>query len=252
MGILESAVDIDSVAHKQLWVVYGKSGSGKTHISSTFPKPLLYVGIGDNGSNTIREVKGIKAVIVNDLNEFKQLLGELAADEEYKTVVVDTFSLVVNEWVDSNVIKKGRRMTQQNWGDLKTDTEELIKKLHSLSAKKVVVLTCHEVTDAIEGMEDEITPDVRPNVSKGARTYLEAMANYGIHTTVVTQEVEGSDGTTKEISRHAIHLAPNPYYWVKTQKPAQVKLPKMLLDPSYSKIMQLVKGEKTNGKKAQS
>ena len=130
------------------------------------------------------------------------------------------------------------------WGDLKTDTEELIKLFHLIARNKIVVLTCHEVADSIEGYEDEISPDIRPNVSRGARTYLEGMANFGIHTTVIEKEKEKPDGSIVTITRHAAHLATNPYYWVKTQKPANIKLPKLVYNPTYDKIMKLMKGEK--------
>jgi hypothetical protein len=106
---------------------------------------------------------------------------------------------------------------------------------------KIVVLTCHEAMDTIEGYEDEIMPDVRPSVSKGARTYLESMANYGIHTAVLQREVDMPDGTTRSESIHVAHLGPNPYYWVKTQKPPEIKLPNMIVNPTYKKVMKAIK-----------
>jgi len=246
MGILDRAVSIAELGQSNLWVIYGKSGSGKTELLSTFPKPLLYVQIGDDGSNTIGDKEGIDALRVADISELKQVLQEARLDEQYATVAIDTFSLMVNEWVDGNAVKKNKRMTMQMWGDLKTDTEELIKSAHILASKKTVVLTCHEVMDTIEGYEDEITPDVRPSTSKGARTYLESMANFGIHTAVIQREKDMPDGSTKVQSVHVAHLGPNPYYWVKTQKPASISLPDMLVNPTHAKIIKLLKEGKKN------
>jgi hypothetical protein len=152
-------------------------------------------------------------------------------------VAVDTYSLVVNEWIDQNSVQKKKRMSQPMWGDLSTDTQELVKLAYMLALKKIVVITCHEVSDSFEGMEDEIAPDIRPNVSKSARTYLEAMANYGIHTTVVKKDKDG-----KEVYKYACHLGSNPYYWTKAQKPAEIKLPKLVVNPTYDKIMNLIQG----------
>lgn len=244
MNYLKEAIDIKELGQRNLWVLYGKSGTGKTHILSTFPKPMLYLQIGDDGSNTINDVEGIKAIRVKDLEHLKNLYLELRLDKTYKTVATDTFSMVVNEWMSINAVQKNKKVTQQMWGDLKTDTEELIKLIHMLSNYKIMVLTCHEVIDTIEGLEDEITPDVRPCVSKGARTYLEGMANYGIHTTVLNKDKELPDGTTKTVTVYGAHLASNPYYWVKTQKPASVKLPKIALNPTYDKIIKLLEGER--------
>jgi hypothetical protein len=236
MGLLDEAVDIKDLGQRNLWVIYGKSGSGKTKVLSTFPKPLLYLQIGDDGSNTIIDAEDVKAIRVKDSSHLKGLLQEARLDKKYATVACDTFSLFTNEWIDANAIQKKKRMTQQMWGDLKSDTEEIIKLAHILALKKIVVLTCHEGADAFEGMEDEITPDIRPSVTKGARTYLEAMANYGIHTTIL--EKQNDNGKT--LYRYAVHLASNPYYWVKTQKPANIKLPKLVYNPTYDKIMNLL------------
>lgn len=239
MGILDSAVDIQELGQRNFWVLYGKSNSGKTYVASTFPKPLLYIQIGDDGSNTIARVEGIKAISIENIEKFKTLCEELKKDKKYATIVVDTFSMVVNEWVQQKVTTKGKKMTQQLWGDLKTEQEELIKALQRLAKKRIVVATCHESMDTIEGMEDEITPDIRPSVSKGARTYLEGMANYGIHTTKIIKEVtKGNE--TKEVVKYAADIGPNPYYWTKLQVDPSIKVPKRIINPTYDKFMEVI------------
>lgn len=242
MGILDRAVDIQDLGQRNLWVLYGKSNSGKTYVASTFPKPMLYVQIGDDGSNTIARVKGIKAVSIESIAELKTLGDELIKNKTYKTIVVDTFSMVVNEWTQQNVTGKGKKMTQQSWGDLKTEQEEIIKLMYKIAKRHITVLTCHESMDAIEGMEDEITPDVRPSVSKGARTYLEGMANYGIHTTKIVKEITKGN-TTKEIVKYAADIGPNPYYWTKLQIDPSIKVPARIINPTYDKFMAIIKGE---------
>lgn len=239
MGILDSAVDIQELGQRNFWVLYGKSNSGKTYVASTFPKPLLYIQIGDDGSNTIARVEGIKAISIENIEQFKALCEELKKDKKYATIVVDTFSMVVNEWVQQKVTTKGKKMTQQLWGDLKTEQEELIKALQRLAKKHIVVATCHESMDTIEGMEDEITPDIRPSVSKGARTYLEGMANYGIHTTKIIKEVtKGNE--TKEVVKYAADIGPNPYYWTKLQVDPSIKVPKRIINPTYDKFIEVI------------
>lgn len=241
MGLLDSAVDIADLGQRNLWVIWGKSNSGKTYFASTFPKPLLYLQIGDDGSNTIAKVEGIKAIHIDTLEALKTVAEELLKDRTYKTVVCDTFSMIVNEWIDEKVIKKNKKMTQQSWGDLKTDQEEIIKLMHKLSRRRIVVLTCHESMDSIEGLEDEIVPDVRPSVSKGARTYLEGMANYGIHTTRISKEVlKGNKNET--VVKYAADIGPNPYYWTKMQVDPSIKLPKRIINPTYDKIMEKIQG----------
>jgi hypothetical protein len=242
--ILSSAVDISEVSSGKLVVLYGKSASGKTKVGSTFPKPMLYVKIGDDGVNTIKKVSGISIVEPRTTAELKQVFEELEKDKTYKSVFVDTFSLLVNEWKNENVIQKGKKMTQQLWGDLLTETEELIRLAHKLSKKKWVILSGHEVIDSIEGMEDELLPDVRISISKGARTYIEGMANFGIHTVKIQKEViDKATGETKEVVKYAADIGPNPYYWTKFQIDPKIKLPNRMINPSYEKIMKLIEEE---------
>lgn len=241
MGLLDEAVDIQELGQRNLWVLYGKSNSGKTWVASTFPKPMLYLQIGDDGANTIARVEGVKALRVDTVQKLTDISRELLKDKTYKTVVVDTFSLLVNEWTSEKVTGKGKRMTQQLWGDLKNDQEDIIKTMYKIARRHIVVLTCHESTDSIEGMEDEITPDVRPSVSKGARTYLEGMANYGIHTTKIIKEVSKGN-TTKEVVKYAADIGPNPYYWTKLQIDPSIKVPARIINPTYEKFMEIING----------
>lgn len=243
-SILNTAVDISEVSSGKLVVLYGKSASGKTKVGSTFPKPMLYVKIGDDGVNTIKRVSGISIVEPRTTAELKQVFEELEKDKTYKSVFVDTFSLLVNEWKNENVIQKGKKMTQQLWGDLLTETEELIRLAHKLSKKKWVILSGHEATDSIEGMEDELLPDVRISISKGARTYIEGMANFGIHTVKIQKEsVDKTTGEVKEVVKYAADIGPNPYYWTKFQIDPKIKLPNRMINPSYEKIMKLIEEE---------
>lgn len=239
MGIIDKAKPISEVAKSNLWVVYGRSGTGKTKFISTLPKPIVYARIGDDGSHTIEDVEDIDLVEIANVDDLKTFAKEAVKDKNYASIVVDTFSLYTTEWQNQKVTQKGKRMTQQLWGDLKSDTEDIIKELARAAKTHVVALTCHEATDSIEGMEDEIAPDVRPSVSKGARTYLEGMANFGIHTVKIEKEVTKGN-STREVVKYAADIGPNPYYWTKFQISSDIKLPKRLINPTYDKIMELI------------
>lgn len=241
MGYLSQAVDISELGQRNLWVPWGKSGTGKTKFVATLPKPMLYVRIGDDGSNTIANVEGIQAIHAESLEQLKEIGKELLKDKKYKSVAVDTFSMITNVWIDQNIVQKKKKMTQQAWGDLKVETEELIKIFHEVARTHIVALTCHESNDTIEGMEDEIIPDFRPNTTKGARTYLEGMANYGIHMAKMKKTVV-KDGVEKEVVRYVAHLGANSYYWTKLQIDPSIKIPDAMANPSYDKIMQLITG----------
>ena len=237
--MLENVTNIKDFSQGKFVALYGKSGSGKTTLGATFPKPMLYVKIGDDGSSVIKDVEDIDAVEITKVGQIKQLLKELETNKTYKSVFFDTFTLIVNEWKNENIVSKKKKMTQQAWGDLLVDTEELIREMHKLSKEKWVIISGHEVTDSIEGMEDELLPDVRMSVSKGARTYLEGMVNYGLHTIVVEKEIE-KDGESKVVNKHAVDIGPNPYYWTKFQSIKYKKIPKRMLNPTFNKLNELM------------
>ena len=243
MGILSEAVDIKKLGQRNLWVLWGKSGSGKTHFISTLPKPLLYIQIGDDGSNTIANVDGIKAIQAKTIDRLKQIGEELKNDKTYASVAVDTFSMLTNVWIDANATQKKKKMTMQMWGDLKIETEELIKIYHEVAATHIVALSCHEVNDTIEGMDDEVIPDFGPSTTKGSRIYLQGMSNYGLHFTKLQKTVTDKDtGEEKDVVKYAAHLGANAYYWTKFQINDSIKLPSTMINPSYSKIIKLIQG----------
>lgn len=239
-----NAKPIQKLQDGKLIVVYGRSGSGKTWFSSTFPKPLLLLQIGDDGGNTIRQVDGIDVQKVQQIDDLRILLEELKTDKKYKSVLIDTFSLIVNEWQLEKVITKKSKMTQQAWGELMNDSILCIKKAYELSKSKWVILTCHEITDLIEGMEDELLPDVRPSVSKGVRSYLEGMANIGVHMIKLRKEVENPDTGDVEVKvKFAAEIGPSAFYWTKIQADPRLKIPKRIINPTYKKLLQIQKEE---------
>lgn len=240
MAYLDNVVDISELGRRKFVVLYGRSFTGKTELGSSWPKPMLYAQLGDDGSNTIAKKKGIKALHMENPDTVRALLKELIAKKGggYKTVFVDTFSMLTNVWTDVNVIQKKKKMTQQAWGELKTETEELIRLAHELSKYVWVLVSCHEATDVIEGMEDEIVPDVRPSITKGARTYLEGMANFAFHTTKLQKEVPDAEGVDQTVVKYGIHIGPNPYYWTKLQVDRAVSVPKVLINPSFKKLVE--------------
>ena len=87
IAILDKVVSISELGQRKLWVIWGKSNSGKTWLSSTFPKPLLYVQIGDDGANTIAKQEDIDAIRIQNIEELKNLCKELQKDKKYTTII---------------------------------------------------------------------------------------------------------------------------------------------------------------------
>lgn len=52
-SILSTAKGISQIPTNKLDVIMGFPGSGKTTLASTYPKPMLYVQIGDDGGGIV-------------------------------------------------------------------------------------------------------------------------------------------------------------------------------------------------------
>lgn len=131
-------------------------------------------------------------------------------------------------------------MTQQSWGGLKVETEELIKIFHQVASTHIVALTCHESNDTIEGMEDEIIPDFRPNTTRVPEHILRVWRTMAF-TWQNEEDCSWEERRRKEVVRYIAHLGANSYYWTKLQTDPSIKIPAIVVNPTYDKIMSIVR-----------
>ena len=228
----------------KLTVIYGKSNTGKTTLGATFPKPLLYVKIGDDGVNSIIDVGDIDVLETDNLQDLLKTVKEITTSKrfsKYKTIMYDTFSFIVELWKAENLKDKITRMTQPMWGDLMVFTNTLVNEFAKQAQSKWVIVTGHEVMDTIDGLEEELLPDGRISINKGSRNHLEGLANLGLHTVRVKKETQTDDGRTKVNIKFGVDIGPNAYYWTKVQTVKSNKVPSRIINPTYDKIMEVLK-----------
>lgn len=250
--MIEKAKPLKDVPQNKFVVMYGKSNTGKTTLAATFPKPLLYVRIKDDGVNSINNIDGIKIVEAKTVNDIYIASKECITIDSYKTVLFDTFSFITEMWKEEQLsIKEStksskltvERMSQPMWGDLQTITNATINNLAKASTNKWVIVTGHQVVEMLEGLEDELTPDGRISINKASRNHLEGLANLGLHTTRIKKEVMAADGSTTLKVKYAVDIGPNVTYWTKVQTTKDVKIPKRIINPTFDKIMEVIGGK---------
>jgi hypothetical protein len=119
----------------------GKPKSGKTLIAGSYPKPLLYVSIGNDGGGRVLVTK-YKSDIEKGLIKVKNLrndpvlggkikttsaekmailLAELRQPtaDKFATIVVDTVGAMQDDYKTAlEVAKRGVALSQQEWGDV--------------------------------------------------------------------------------------------------------------------------------------
>ena len=119
----------------------GKPKSGKTLIAGSYPKPLLYISVGNDGGGRVLamaykddvakgliKVKNLKndPIVNGKINEtsiekLAKLLAELRKPgaDKFETIVVDTVGALQEDYKSYlEFMKGGQALSQQQWGDV--------------------------------------------------------------------------------------------------------------------------------------
>ena len=134
-------MEYDSFITHSIDMYMGKPKSGKTMIAGSYPKPLLYCSVGNDGGGRVLQTKYLDDVqkglikvknLKNDpvvggkiaktsIEKLAMLLAELRKPEsdKFKTMVVDTIGALQDDYKTYlEFMKGGRSLSQQEWGDV--------------------------------------------------------------------------------------------------------------------------------------
>lgn len=134
-------MEYDSFITHSIDLYMGKPKSGKTIIAGSYPKPLLYCSVGNDGGGRVLQTKYLDDVqkglikvknLKNDpvvgskiaktsIEKLAMLLAELRKPEsdKFKTMVVDTIGALQDDYKTYlEFMKGGRSLSQQEWGDV--------------------------------------------------------------------------------------------------------------------------------------
>lgn len=246
---------VGSIDRVSSFAIYGRAGSGKTTLASTFPKPLLLLDINDRGTDSISDVKGVDVMEIkteDDLEDVYYFLKE--GKHKYRTVVFDTITelqkIIVNA-VGSN--KKNKEagdwgsMTRKQWGEVSGTMNKWISDFRDLPLETVFIAQERvRGSGDEEGDDNQITPEVGPAVMPSIATTLNAavnvVGNCFIRSRRKTKEVRGKK-VVKEEMVYCLRVGPNPVYITKIRKPRKTEAPGYVEDPTFEDIMAIVKGE---------
>lgn len=134
-------MEYDNFVTHSIDMYMGKPKSGKTLIAASYPKPLLYVSIGNDGGGRVIMTKYRSDVekglikVINLRNDpsiggkikktscekLAELLAELRKPDadKFKTIVIDTFAALQDDYkVYLETSKGGKALSMQEWGDV--------------------------------------------------------------------------------------------------------------------------------------
>jgi hypothetical protein len=258
-GIESRIKPVAQVGHSASYAIYGRAGSGKTTLASTFPKPLLLVDINDKGTDSIKDVKGVDVIELYELEDLEDLYYDVLREgHKYKTVVFDTMTELQKLIMKYVVLKKNKKantdrlgdwgtISRKDWGEVAGIMNKWITDLRDLDIE-VVFLAQERVKnngDEEDDNDNQLTPEVGPAVMPSIATTLNAAVNVIGNMFIRNKEVKIAKGikkTSKLVPTYCLRVGPNPIYATKVRKPRSAEAPPYLEDPVYEDIIDLIKG----------
>jgi len=245
-------------------VLYGKAGTGKTTILGTYPH-VLHLDIREEGKKVLKKIKGIKSANIDNWDDLVSMYWYLKKEShKFETVGIDTAGqaqLLAVEKVMKKNNKKGRpgdwgSMSQKMWGEVASMCKELFLNFRDLKKEGInVVFIAHDrVFKANEEEDDEgnvsrIAPHMGPALSPSIVSTLNASVDI-VGEAFIGEEFKivkhKKTRKRKEIRKieYYLRIGPNSSYITKVRRPkSKTKLPDMIKNPSYKKLVKIMEGD---------
>lgn len=225
-------MEYDSFITHNIDLYMGKPKSGKTLIAGSYPKPLLYISVGDDGGGRVLytkyrddvvkgniKVKNLRndpavggKIAKTSIEKLAILLAELRKPgaDEFKTIVVDTIGSLQDDYKSYlEFTKGGRALSQQEWGDVAKMVLNIKDNMKRFSEEKGVTFvwvthTSEQEVYETSGLAKEIRiiPDL--TIKSGVK-YMKDASNifYCCRKTVINEK---GDRTVKFLT----YVGPHP------------------------------------------
>ena len=247
-SILDKITPVGELETNLVMLVYGRSGTGKTHFGSTFPRPALFIDTNERGTEAIANEEGIDVVCVTDWQEIDELLWALKDGMDYESVIIDQVTNLQDLGMYELLRKqrKGRDETfsQRNWGQLSGMLKQFITDFRDLADQYNLLMIAHERIDEPGDEEDEhIEPNIGARVMPSVGTFLDGAVD-AIGCTFIKERWETED---KEEVRHVdycMRIGPHAFYSTKIRRPVSAgPIPELIVNPTFQKIRDLTSGK---------
>jgi len=247
----------------RVYTFYGRTSTGKTTLSGSFPGPAILLDFGDRGMESIADRDHVEVSHIDSWGEFESAFWYLHQHpDEFATVIIDTITELQHlavEKVTGRKIKPGGgveslSVTLNQWGDV---SSMMIAAISSLCALPLdMVFNAQEKffggeEDEEPDEDEEIIPRVGPNLVPSAACHLEAMSSVIGYTFIrkvwKKRKVKKGGGRTrtvrKQVPEFCLRIGPDSNYSTKIRKPKHIEVPEVLVDCEYGDLLQIIKGE---------
>ena len=254
-SILSGAKPLTQVESNIVMLVYGRSGSGKTHFSSTFPTPSLLIDCNEGGTDTIADRDDIDHVLVTNWEEFDALYWELADGTDYQSIIIDQIT-ALQDFAMTSIrakVKKGPEdvFSTRNWGQMGGLLKTGLEQMRDLKHQYNVCFIAHErvFDNAGDDEDDVIIPSVSARLIPSVVPFIEGAVDT-IGGTFIRERWVGEGDEQEAVAEYCMRIGPQQYYATKIRRPASAgSLPDVIVNPTFQKIKDLTVGAKAKPKR---
>jgi len=236
----------EELLSKMTAVFWGRTGTGKTTLLSTFPKPILILDMREEGTDSVANLgKDVKVIVIQDWNEIEQIYWYLKGGKHgFKTIGWDTVSqsqdLCIREVMRKSGKKPGDHMSEGTWGTVSSKLKYWLLEYRDLPMN--VVFNAHDRVNKVDEDEEQLIPEVGPQVIPSvAKTMTGAVKVIG-HTFIKEVTKKTSKGL-EVYNEYRLRISPHSIYQARIRKPMGAYAPSTIKDPTYEKLVKIMKGE---------
>lgn len=245
------AKPVSEVVNYMTSLFYGRSGTGKTTLASTYPKKILVLDFRDKGTDSIRDVEGVDILEILEWDDLEDTYWALKKKPNlYKSLAIDTISgmqtLAIKKVKEDNNVGDTENLSRRNWGEVAGLMTTWIMNYRDLEMH-VVFLAADRIKNASddddegsddERLEPEVGPALIPSVARIINASVEVIGN-----TYIRQRRKAKGDKIVEVTSYMLRIGPHPYYITKIRSPKSFKTPGSISNPTFKKLSKIIRGE---------
>ena len=235
---------------------YGRSGTGKTTLASTFPGPLLLLDFRERGTDSVYDVKDLFVMNVTAWSQVKPVREYIEDNaDKYKTIIIDQVS-AMQDMCQAAVLEEEEKdqMSQRLFGEVSGRMKVELLAFRDLTDLGInVVFVAHDRESKTETEDDDqIDPSIGARLMPSVAGTLNGAVKV-IGNTFIKERFGPKDPETKLRKRfvdYGLRVGPHSVYTTKLRTLKGSDVPANILDPSYDKIVGLMRHGTDNPKAA--
>ena len=246
-------VDVGDVEDHLRMLIYGRSGTGKTHFLGTAPKPLLLLDVRDKGTKTIKYSPDVKVLAVRQWSDLEDVYWYLEGPGKGKfaTVAIDTLSQLQDMAIKSVRGNDDGMISRRVWGETSSLMKTWLMLYRDLEMN--VLYTAQDRADSVDDVDEdgailpEIGPYLMPSTAKIINAAVDVIGNTFIRERDEKVKLKNGKTRTKTVTEFCMRLGPHARYTTKMRRDSSLGgegVPSIVVNPTIAEILKISLGGK--------